>query len=554
MSKLAFDPHLPAYHLSFGAWQNDPNGLFRDESTGLLHLFAQFNANFSQDPGRMSWAHAISRDAVHWTTLPVALAPDEPYDCGGVFTGSATLVEGVPTLVYSVKCNRAVALAVPANRSDPQLTRWQKLAINPVISHEPGYNFRDPASSYRSPTGKGDWRLAIGCSGRICLYRSADFRSWRDAGVVYSVAGEHMWECPDSFPLPSDSTEEGDEDGGKEGTPWVMKVGLQAWDVYTVGRYRWAAGGGSSNDTFVPVPGSAALGWRGAFAHGQLVDWGNLYATKSFWDGVGKRRLLFGWIQEEPTPVRPLQAWQGVMSLPRVVERDPRNASRLVFTPAAEVSLLRIGPAIRLSGRELCASCTMPLVANESQLDVILQLRLPPPTFTRRAVPTQTFEVGASILATGGNLSSGLNVTVQVDAEVVDGRRSARIRVAGGPQKPARPKAQAPGREHVANMVADPCAPVVEGGLGMTGDFCGRFSVYPDESVLTLRLLADRSVVEAFAQGGRACVTKRIYPEAGAAARGLQTAILNAGTAPVRVEVASAWVMGTSIDRTAMKA
>ena len=88
----------------------------------------------------------------------------------------------------------------------------------------------------------------------------------------------------------------------------------------------------------------------------------------------------------------------------------------------------------------------------------------------------------------------------------------------------------------------------------MTGDFCGRFSVYPDESLLTLRLLADRSVVEAFAQGGRACVTKRIYPEAGAAARGLQTAILNAGTAPVRVEVASAWVMGTSIDRTAMKA
>ena len=28
MSKLAFDPHLPAYHLSFGAWQNDPMGYF----------------------------------------------------------------------------------------------------------------------------------------------------------------------------------------------------------------------------------------------------------------------------------------------------------------------------------------------------------------------------------------------------------------------------------------------------------------------------------------------------------------------------------------------
>jgi sucrose-6-phosphate hydrolase SacC (GH32 family) len=41
---------------------------------------------------------------------------------------------------------------------------------------------------------------------------------------------------------------------------------------------------------------------------------------------------------------------------------------------------------------------------------------------------------------------------------------------------------------------------------------CGaRFTVYPDEAVLTLRALVDTSILEVFAQGGRAVATKRAY-------------------------------------------
>ena len=37
-------------------------------------------------------ADAVSKDQLHWAHLPIALTPDHPYDCGGEFSGSATVV------------------------------------------------------------------------------------------------------------------------------------------------------------------------------------------------------------------------------------------------------------------------------------------------------------------------------------------------------------------------------------------------------------------------------------------------------------------------------
>ena len=308
------DAHLPAFHLQLGRWQNDPSGIFHDPATGLFHLFLDFENKFNFSNLNTTWAHVVSRDAIRWQRLPVALQPDHAYDCDGIFTGSATIVDGAPVLAYSVRCNKAINMARPANRSDPLLHEWQKFKSNPVVSHEPGYNFRDPTSAWRPPGG-GEWRMGVGCSGRVCVYRSADFVSWRDVGSVSHVPGEHMWECPDSFAL-NGSGEGGSDEGGtnEQGTPWVVKASLGAWDVYSVGRYIFSA---AANDTFRPAAGSAPLGWLGAYAAGQVIDWGNYYASKSVWDPLGKRRLLFGWIQEEPTVVRSGQLWQGLLSLPR---------------------------------------------------------------------------------------------------------------------------------------------------------------------------------------------------------------------------------------------
>lgn len=51
--------------------------------------------------GVQTWGHVISRDLAHWKTLPTALVPDTPYDESGCFSGSATIVNGTPTLLYT---------------------------------------------------------------------------------------------------------------------------------------------------------------------------------------------------------------------------------------------------------------------------------------------------------------------------------------------------------------------------------------------------------------------------------------------------------------------
>ncbi|CAF5193806.1 unnamed protein product, partial [Rotaria magnacalcarata] len=119
------EPLRPQYHLMpVKNWLNDPNGPVY--FNGYYHMFFQYNPNAAVW-GDMHWAHSYSKDMVHWIHLPIALAPDQPYDTNGIFTGSITIVDGIPIIIYTgithdnqqVQCQ-----AQPANISDPTLTTW----------------------------------------------------------------------------------------------------------------------------------------------------------------------------------------------------------------------------------------------------------------------------------------------------------------------------------------------------------------------------------------------------------------------------------------------
>lgn len=76
-------------------WMNDPNGLCRFQ--GRYHMFYQFNP-YGWGWDSMHWGHAVSRDLVHWTHLPVVLEPqpefaEDPTLTGGAFSGSAVTVD-----------------------------------------------------------------------------------------------------------------------------------------------------------------------------------------------------------------------------------------------------------------------------------------------------------------------------------------------------------------------------------------------------------------------------------------------------------------------------
>lgn len=70
-------------------WLNDPNGLCWYK--GKYHVFFQY-APFDVEGGLKFWGHYTSVDLVDWKYEGTALYPDSPYDCHGVYSGSA-LVE-----------------------------------------------------------------------------------------------------------------------------------------------------------------------------------------------------------------------------------------------------------------------------------------------------------------------------------------------------------------------------------------------------------------------------------------------------------------------------
>ena len=87
----------PSFHLTPRAgWMNDPNGF--SFYNGKYHLFYQYYP-YNAKWGLMHWGHAVSEDLLHWEYLPVAMAPDTPYDGAGCFSGSANVpVSGELTL------------------------------------------------------------------------------------------------------------------------------------------------------------------------------------------------------------------------------------------------------------------------------------------------------------------------------------------------------------------------------------------------------------------------------------------------------------------------
>ena len=79
-------------------WLNDPNGLCYFH--GEYHLFFQYSPSDANGSLKY-WGHYVSPDLLSWEYKGIALYPDMPYDCDGVYSGSALVEENEVFLYYT---------------------------------------------------------------------------------------------------------------------------------------------------------------------------------------------------------------------------------------------------------------------------------------------------------------------------------------------------------------------------------------------------------------------------------------------------------------------
>ncbi|MEO8392660.1 MAG: glycoside hydrolase family 32 protein [Chloroflexota bacterium] len=341
--RFAGDPHRPQYHfLPPSNWMNDPNGLIQWK--GKYHLFYQHNP-FGPLWGNMHWGHATSADLVHWTDLPIGIAPTPgSADEAGIFSGCCINDNGVPTVFYTGtrgERNEIQTQCIATSKDD--LLTWEKYPGNPILPAPPveaiqHSDFRDPFVWKEADA----WYMVIGSriqdvGGAVFLYRSTNLTDWEYLHplLINSAASkESIWECPNFFQL-------GDE--------WILIIsghtGSSTGSVnYFVGSFE--------NHEFAPV-------YEG------VLDYGTLYAPLSFVDDQ-QRRLLFGWLREARSEIDQRNAgWSGVQSIPRVLTLDKQH--RIHMTPVPEIESIR-GDRFHMDGQALDGQ--LPLDVRGLALDI----------------------------------------------------------------------------------------------------------------------------------------------------------------------------------------
>lgn len=343
------EPFRPQFHFSPPAnWMNDPNGMVYWD--GEYHLFYQYYPD-STVWGPMHWGHAVSKDLIHWENLPVALEPDS---LGYIFSGSAVMdlentsglgSEENPAMVALYTYHDPIGekngtidfqtqgLAYSLDRG----RTWTKYAGNPVLKNPGIRDFRDPKVTWYQPaSGPGKWIMALAAQNRIQFYSSPNLLDWSlesEFNPEWAAYGG-VWECPDLFPIQSDS--------GKD--KWVLLVSINPGGPQ----------GGSATQYFVGdfdgknfKPDTNKTLWLDHGADNYAgVTWSNIPES----DG---RRLFIGWMSNwQYAQIVPTHPWRSAMTLPRsLVLAEKEGNFRLNSLPAPECELLRM-KTVAISGKQ----------------------------------------------------------------------------------------------------------------------------------------------------------------------------------------------------------
>ncbi|OEL34755.1 Beta-fructofuranosidase, insoluble isoenzyme 2 [Dichanthelium oligosanthes] len=502
---------------------------------GWYHFFYQYNPKGAVWDN-IVWAHSVSRDLINWQALETAIEPSIPSDKHGCWSGSATtLPDGTPVIMYTginrPDMNYQVQnVAYPKDKSDPMLREWVKPQHNPIIVPDGDINatqFRDPTTAWLS--GDGQWRLLIGSAaeggdrGVAYVYRSQDFKQWRRVQRPLHSAATGMWECPDFYPVsPGHTTGLDASTASGPKVKYVLKNSLDVrrYDYYTVGTYDQKA------ERYVPDdPAGDERHLR--------YDYGNFYASKTFYDPSKQRRVLWGWANESDTRAHDVaKGWAGIQAIPRKVWLES-SGRQLLQWPIEEVEALRHRP-VTLKDTVIKTGEHVEVTGHQTaQADVEVSFELSSLDWAEPLDPALAHDAERLCGVKGADVEGGVGpFGLWVLASANRAERTAvffRVFKAAGNGKPA------------VLMCTDPTKSSLNPGLYLP-TFAGFVDTDLPDGKISLRTLIDRSVVESFGAGGKTCILSRVYPSL-AIDKNTHLYVFNNGKADVKVSRLTAWQM-----------
>ena len=351
------EQYRPGYHYSPALnWCNDPNGLVY--SNGVYHLFHQYNP-FGNTWGHMSWAHATSKDLVHWQPQPLALAEEKDTM---IFSGTC-IVDKNNTSGFGKKNGPAPMVAIYTGHienknqsqhlaySNDNGNTWTKYNQNPILDlHKK--DFRDPKVFWFAP--KNYWVMAVvlPIEHRVQFYHSANLKDWKhlsDFGPAGDTSG--VWECPDLVQVPVQ------RDPSKK--KWLLQMSMNASMQYFVGSF--------DGVQFTNESGTDKI---------QRPDYGPEYYAAISYNQLPPTQtpIAIGWVNNwnyaNDIPTSP---WKGAMSLPRIqTVKKEGNRWVLVQAPVAAIKKLRQPEQLQLNNKVLAGGSTLSVKNTQCEIDLVL--------------------------------------------------------------------------------------------------------------------------------------------------------------------------------------
>ena len=344
-------PTRPQYHFSPAlAWCNDPNGMVYYK--GEYHLFYQY---YPDDNiwGPMHWAHAVSKDLIHWEELPIALYYQE--DQGAMFSGSCVVDDtnvsglfgeekgegkgGLVAIYTQNNDGRGQDQAIAFSKDNGRT--WTKYKGNPILkwNEDPldDAAFRDPKVFYHKESGK---YMMVVAGGILRIYSSENLIDWKVESTYRGDEGNGNprieTECPDMYSLK-------DAEGN---TKWVISEGGR---YYRIGDFK------EVNGKWTFVQDDAPSNSKDIVHH--VMNFGpQSYAAMTYYidhQTEESRRIMINWAStweggycNNVSAVTGKWGYNGFFNLQTELNlKNTKDGYRLIQTPIEEYKTLRVEDA-----------------------------------------------------------------------------------------------------------------------------------------------------------------------------------------------------------------